>query len=174
MKVTLSRKQWELIGKKAGWMQKAYDEYDAWDELYGTDTDDGFDAMRDFGGDIDEARRNMEEKTSISPKKEVYESPESPFQKYLGWGKKLPPELAEEKKRQDNMMTDALVDNLGMRKSDITGEVIISPWSEVDDNYDSRKAEALLMEGAREGKWDEYLAKRYLSEMSRTYDALIR
>jgi hypothetical protein len=35
--------------------------WDEWDELYGDDSDDGFDACRDFGGDIDEARRSFED-----------------------------------------------------------------------------------------------------------------
>ena len=68
MKITLSKSQWEQIGKIAGWTKKAYDEYDAWDEEArnrGMDEDDAYDLKRDYGGDLELARRDRRQEDSI-------------------------------------------------------------------------------------------------------------
>jgi len=50
-----------ILNERTLKMAKQFDEFDEWDEIYGDDSDDGYDARRDFGGDIDEARRSFDE-----------------------------------------------------------------------------------------------------------------
>ena len=187
--VKISKKEWSDIGKKAGWIKES--QYNAWDDLYGSDSDDGYDAMRDFGGDIDEARRNREQadseglesgSTNVTPKESKFKSAN------------LSPEDQAERQQQRADMVSALAEKLGLKtyvKGTVTGfrdgstyqiktidtgtpAINASPWGEPEGYPYLSEIKRELDNGVANGKWDEYLAKQMYDEINHAFDVSIR
>lgn len=59
--VKLSKSDWESIGINAGWLKVSWDEFGEWKEeaqLRGQDSSNAYELEKNYGGDIDAARRD--------------------------------------------------------------------------------------------------------------------
>ena len=78
--IKISKKDWFGIGKTAGWLKVAGDEWDEEARLRGKDPGDAYDLRRDYGGDIDAARadREQQSKPKVDEKtQELYDTLDS-------------------------------------------------------------------------------------------------
>jgi len=197
----LSKKEWESMGKRAGWIKVAYDEYSPWEEearRRGRDDDDAYDMRRDYGGDIDSARQDTS--TMIDTPSTPAETVEPERNKFDRWNGsrhvELSDEVQEERQSQRLDMVTTLASELDLdtykkpsatgwnsftetTKSIITpdtGKPMInaSPWGKPDGYPYLDKIRARLDEGASEGRWDSYLANEIYDEIKNSYDSSIR
>ncbi len=169
--IKISKKEWSNIGKQAGWMKVAYDGYSAWDKLKGTDSDDGYDAMRDYGGDIEQARRDINQQNISTQTLKTPSNEKSKFEQ-----NPLPPELEIERKRQRSDMVKTLAEQLKLKTYDSKGELKIntSPWEEPDGYPYKGKINQILQNGVENGRWDKHLVEELKKDINRDYEISIR
>lgn len=85
----------------------------------------------------------------------------------------LAPEIEAEKQEQISQMEEAIAEQLDIpTKPD--GHLDLNPWGSTRGKYDAKEFSRIVMQGVQEGKWDEYLAKDFLSKTERAWDAVIR
>jgi hypothetical protein len=187
MKITLSKSQWQFIGKQTGWIKLA----ETKEELITTLNQMWQNKSSPDYASLKSRIENNEFKSKFhlinSIKKRIITptKPKSKFEPELKAVHKpgifgtfyqsqpLPPELENEAKKQRIEMTNALVEQAGLQKS--TEDMPdVNPWGKNKDYYNPEKNKNVIMKGVIEGKWDEYLAKEMLEKMKKNFDLLIR
>lgn len=114
------------------------------------------------------------QKSKFEPELEAYDRKNYGLgQRGVSFRKKpLPPEIEAEKQDQIKLMIQALVEQAGMSVKE-NGRLEINPWNE-KVKYEPRKIEEVLTNGAREGKWDAYLAKEFIADIKESWEVQTR
>jgi len=86
---------------------------------------------------------------------------------YTSMPQPLAPELEAEKQEQLKQMEETLIQKLNLETYP-NGRMNIHPWR--GSKYDAKAFNTIIMQGVQEGKWDEYLAKKFLNDTQKKWN----